>query len=818
MKEDNIFSSLGDSADNTELRKAIADLYPYSSKDRRDIFYYILLDRESQSVYACNRNVLMATKVAIPDDFPSRMGVRPARLPEEVIFKEPSSLDPELLCPMMEILSRRREKINGVDFDFVKRAVEVSRRKHILEDKNNKIEIVFTAVYDDKNKLRGFLSPTGIKGLTQAKKDKDATFYLGDRLFFAEWGNSTFVATLNQGPAFDGLMDSIEKGESELSFLNKFLEINALYITRENVATFEKIENEREAQRDTYSQAIQKNLSQLYALRPQGHYSRDAYRTAVAYQRINRIIYYNDYRTVAIKRPGVTIVDGYKEYAVSPVPMRATGDCTNLALPYEAHYYHNEAYYHYYDCSINWNEEPTDDIIIGRVEKYAFRLKKDCYERIKNYLKKTKQLNGVKCYVETFRCGAALHVYTAAGDIILVSLLTLKIDGEPFPNRLQPSASNSFYPRLYAAIASQINYTIVVEEGNFFLSETVTPNSLCTVLKDLIQRKGKLGIGNEVVDIFQSMINLMPFYENEQAKEIVDIFIDELNHNFLADTVKQQVSHSQDIEKPDKKEKGSPQNKYDINAQIRSLIDEHRSAGKAISDYTQDDIDLMLQYSGDGGNKNADIEKGGALNEYYTPDFVCEIMYNLAKKYGYTKGKVLEPSCAIGNMIAPFVKNGDAVCVDAFEVNDYTAEICEARFAKSDILVNVRRDFYETAFLQPPRFTSRLPKEHTSLGNAPYDVVIGNPPYGKHVNKYSSYFTGKEDFKQAEMFFISKSLDLLRAGGLLVFIVPCSVLANGISKETEIICAKSELVDAYRLPPVFGATNICTDIIVLRKK
>lgn len=306
----------------------------------------------------------------------------------------------------------------------------------------------------------------------------------------------------------------------------------------------------------------------------------------------------------------MTIVDGYKEYAVSPVPMRATGDCTNLALPYEAHYYYNEAYYYYFDCSINWNEEPTDDIIIGRIENHAFRLKKDCYERIKNYLKKTKQLNGVKCYVETFRCGAALHVYTAAGDIILVSLLTLKIDGEPFPNILQHSASNSFYPRLYAAIASQINYTLVEEEGNFFLSETVTPNSLCTVLKDLIQRKEKLGIGNVVVDIFQSMINLMPFYENEQAKEIIDIFIDELNHNFLADTVKQQVSHSQDIEKPDKKEKGSPKNKYDINAQIRSLIDAHRSAGKAISDYTQDDIDLMLQYSGDGGNKNADIEKG----------------------------------------------------------------------------------------------------------------------------------------------------------------------------------------------------------------
>ena len=95
--------------------------------------------------------------------------------------------------------------------------------------------------------------------------------------------------------------------------------------------------------------------------------------------------------------------------------------------------------------------------------------------------------------------------------------------------------------------------------------------------------------------------------------------------------------------------------------------------------------------------------------------------------------------------------------------------------------------------------------------------MIGNPPYGKHTNKYTSFFKKEDDFKQTETFFIKKGLDLLKSGGLLIFIVPMNVLANDINtlKSIPDLCI---IEDAYRLPPVFGSTNICTDIIVLRKR
>ena len=127
-------------------------------------------------------------------------------------------------------------------------------------------------------------------------------------------------------------------------------------------------------------------------------------------------------------------------------------------------------------------------------------------------------------------------------------------------------------------------------------------------------------------------------------------------------------------------------------------------------------------------------------------------------------------------------------------------------------------NYFETAFLEPPRFSTKAKK--TWLSNAPYDLAIGNPPYGKHVNRYSSYFTGKDKFAQTEMFFIYESLKLLRPGGLLVFITSTNFMSTGnaYQQAKERIEEIADLVDAYRLPKVFDKTDICTDIIVLRKK
>ena len=75
-------------------------------------------------------------------------------------------------------------------------------------------------------------------------------------------------------------------------------------------------------------------------------------------------------------------------------------------------------------------------------------------------------------------------------------------------------------------------------------------------------------------------------------------------------------------------------------------------------------------------------------------------------------------------------------------------------------------------------------------------------------------------------YFITRGLDLLESGGLLIYIIGTEVAAGGtpflqqpMSAVKKIIAEKSELLDAYRLPNgLFETTDVVTDIIVLKKK
>lgn len=244
------------------------------------------------------------------------------------------------------------------------------------------------------------------------------------------------------------------------------------------------------------------------------------------------------------------------------------------------------------------------------------------------------------------------------------------------------------------------------------------------------------------------------------------------------------------------------------NKEIEALIDRKETNKEK---YTAEDISFIKQYSGAGGQKG---ENRGILDEYYTPEYICSFMYELAKKYGYTKGNILEPSIATGNIIEPFYKNNDFKSITGFEINVFSKKICELLYPK----VEIHNKYFETAFLQPDRFTTLAKK--TWLSHYPFDLVIGNPPYGKHINKYSSFFTGKNKFPQVEIFFIYKGLELLKADGLLVYITGQNFMRNGFSyeKHKEKIAQIADFVDAYRLPKVFENTSIPTDILVFRKK
>jgi Eco57I restriction-modification methylase len=251
-------------------------------------------------------------------------------------------------------------------------------------------------------------------------------------------------------------------------------------------------------------------------------------------------------------------------------------------------------------------------------------------------------------------------------------------------------------------------------------------------------------------------------------------------------------------------------NQLALNRKIEELILRKDAKGES---YSSSEISLIKQYEGSGGQGSKGATGEGVLYEYYTPDYICEMMWKLAFRYGYKpSGTVLEPSLGTGNLLkyAP-----DKSKCYGFEINPISKRIAEIIYPE----VKIYNSYFETAFLQEPRFTSRLKDKITWLTGAPFSLVIGNPPYGKYKNKYSSYFT-RPKMHQIELFFMYQGLQLLRPGGLLVFITGSNFLRNGITYQGEKLELEklAELMDAYRLPPVFKFSKVPTDIIVLKRK
>jgi len=251
-------------------------------------------------------------------------------------------------------------------------------------------------------------------------------------------------------------------------------------------------------------------------------------------------------------------------------------------------------------------------------------------------------------------------------------------------------------------------------------------------------------------------------------------------------------------------------NQFELNKQIQQLILKKDKASEA---YSFDEKKFIAQYEGSGGQGSKGATGEGVLYEFFTPDFVCELMWKLAYRYGFKAGgSVLEPSVGTGNLLKWAPNNSKCY---GFEINPISKRITEILYPEAKIY----EGYFETAFLQEPRYTARLKDKLTWLEGYPFSLVIGNPPYGKYKNKYSSYFT-KPKMHQIELFFMHYGLQLLKPGGIMVYVTGSNFLRNGITYQSEKLEIEklADIVDAYRLPPVFKFSKVPTDIIVFKRK
>ena len=257
-------------------------------------------------------------------------------------------------------------------------------------------------------------------------------------------------------------------------------------------------------------------------------------------------------------------------------------------------------------------------------------------------------------------------------------------------------------------------------------------------------------------------------------------------------------------------------NPYEVNRAIEALINSKEK------DFTPNEIEFISNYSGYGGLEKqgsfSDEELKGLLYEYFTPDAVVKKMWALAYKYGFgtfTNPHILEPSVGTGNFFKYAPTDAELF---GNEINNYSKRVCEILYPKAMITL---QPFEKNFISKNNSIKGKLNDVHK------YHLVIGNPPYGRAVSKYLAM--GESDYTKATSFteyFITRGLDLLHPGGLLIFVVGAEqynggtlFLDSGISVVKKNIFDKAQLVDAYRLPTkIFERTGVASEILVFKKK
>ena len=237
-----------------------------------------------------------------------------------------------------------------------------------------------------------------------------------------------------------------------------------------------------------------------------------------------------------------------------------------------------------------------------------------------------------------------------------------------------------------------------------------------------------------------------------------------------------------------------PQDKREeINAKILAVIDGQ------VKDHEITPEDIFNSYTGRGGLHGLDFsdfdnyhqfsraKKEYEIGQFFTPPHICRQLVNLVKPE--VNALVCDPTCGTGNFFnfMPRQENcfGCEIDTQAFKV---------AHFLYPDAKI-VNRDI-------------RAYRPDVS-----FDYIFGNPPFNLDFSGMPS-----------QLYFCLKSADLLKPGGLLVFIAPLSFLNDDFANKSMIEQMNREFnfVLQYPLPPAsfkaLGIDHFETKILIFQKK
>lgn len=188
---------------------------------------------------------------------------------------------------------------------------------------------------------------------------------------------------------------------------------------------------------------------------------------------------------------------------------------------------------------------------------------------------------------------------------------------------------------------------------------------------------------------------------------------------------------------------------------------------------------------------------------YYTPTYIIDTLWDIARQMGFEGGNILEGSAGIGNILQQMPTDiSERSDIHAIEIDETSGTILSLLYpdAKVDI-----QGF-----------------EKTRIPNGSVDLAITNVPFVTGLNVEDT--TGDKDlsrkFRNIHDFCIAKNVRKLREGGIGIFITSNGTLDNSRKlREWVVGAGGADFVGAFRMNnQTFGGTSVTSDIIVIRKR
>ena len=258
---------------------------------------------------------------------------------------------------------------------------------------------------------------------------------------------------------------------------------------------------------------------------------------------------------------------------------------------------------------------------------------------------------------------------------------------------------------------------------------------------------------------------------------------------------------------------GGPRAKYRMNVEaIRTLKQIEREGRSA----TAAEQEILSRYVGWGGvpdafdkNKTAwlneydelkglltpeeyKLAKASTLNAHYTSPVVIKAMYEAVESMGFKTGKILEPSCGVGNFFGLLPESMSESKLFGVELDSITGRIAQQLYPEANIAIS--------GF------------ERANFPDGFFDLAIGNVPFGNYKVVDQRY--DRQRFLIHDYFF-AKTIDKVRPGGVIAFITSNGISGGTMDKKDDrarcYIARRCDLLGAVRLPDGAFQANAGTD-------